>query len=173
MPEPGLRRLSTTHLIDEGYWLWLIQLASGPISIGVCADPRVHPWEEIESFDAFMEWTKEHEPLVYNEIDGRREDVLDFLRVKDFSYASTRVFSPDRWTLVGEAGGFIDAFYSPGSDFIAYSNTFSNELICHDLDGGEATSRSGSSSTTTSTSSSSTRRSTSIATSTSSSATPR
>jgi flavin-dependent dehydrogenase len=138
MPEPGLRRLSTTHLIDEGYWLWLIQLASGPISIGVCADPRVHPWEEIESFDAFMEWTKEHEPLVYNEIDGRREDVLDFLRVKDFSYASTRVFSPDRWTLVGEAGGFIDAFYSPGSDFIAYSNTFSNELICHDLDGGEA-----------------------------------
>lgn len=138
MPEPGLRRLSTTHLIDEGYWLWLIQLASGPISIGVCADPRVHPWEEIESFDAFMEWTREHEPLVYNEIDGRREDVLDFLRVKDFSYASTRVFSPDRWTLVGEAGGFIDAFYSPGSDFIAYSNTFSNELICHDLDGGEA-----------------------------------
>ncbi len=138
MPELGLRRLSTTHLIDEGYWLWMIQLASGPISIGVCADPRVHPWEEIESFDAFMEWLREHEPLVYNEIDGRREDVLDFLRVKDFSYASTRVFSPDRWALVGEAGGFIDAFYSPGSDFIAYSNTFSNELICHDLDGGEA-----------------------------------
>lgn len=138
MPERGLRRLSTTHLIDEGYWLWLIQLASGPISIGVCADPRFHPWEEIESFDAFMEWCRENEPLVYNEIDGRREDVLDFLRVKDFSYASTRVFSPDRWTLVGEAGGFIDAFYSPGSDFIAYSNTFSTELICHDLDGGEA-----------------------------------
>jgi hypothetical protein len=138
MPERGLRRLSTTHLIDEGYWLWLIQLASGPISIGVCADPRFHPWEEIESFDAFMEWCKENEPLVYAEIDGRREDVLDFLRVKDFSYASTRVFSPDRWTLVGEAGGFIDAFYSPGSDFIAYSNTFSTELINHDLDGGEA-----------------------------------
>ena len=137
MPERGLRRLSTTHLIAEGYWLWLIQLASGPISIGVCADPRVHPWEEIESFDAFMNWCQENEPLVYAEIDGRREDVLDFLRVKDFSYASTRVFSPDRWTLVGEAGGFIDAFYSPGSDFIAYSNTFSNELICHDLDGGE------------------------------------
>jgi flavin-dependent dehydrogenase len=138
MPERGKRLYSTTHLVDEGYWLWLIQLATGPISIGVCADPRVHPWEEIESFDAFMDWLKEHEPLVFNEIDGRREDVLDFLRVKDFSYASTRVFSPDRWTLVGEAGGFIDAFYSPGSDFIAYSNTFSTELICHDLDGGEA-----------------------------------
>ena len=93
MPERGLRRFSTTHLIDEGYWLWLIQLATGPVSIGVCADPRFHPWEEIESFDAFMEWCREHEPLVFAEIDGRREDVLDFLRVKDFSYASTRVFS--------------------------------------------------------------------------------
>jgi flavin-dependent dehydrogenase len=138
MPERGLRRLSTTHLVDEGYWLWLIQLASGPISIGVCADPRVHPWEEIESFDAFMNWIRENEPQLYAEIDGRREDVLDFLRVKDFSYASERVFSADRWTLVGEAGGFIDAFYSPGSDFIAYMNCWSNELICHDLDGGEA-----------------------------------
>jgi flavin-dependent dehydrogenase len=138
MPERGLRMLSTTHLIDEGYWLWLIQLASGPISIGVCADPRVHPWEEIESFDAFMNWVRENEPQLYAEIDGRREDVLDFLRVKDFSYASSRVFSADRWTLVGEAAGFIDAFYSPGSDFIAYTNTWSTELITHDLDGGEA-----------------------------------
>jgi flavin-dependent dehydrogenase len=138
MPERGLRQFSTTHLIDEGYWLWLIQLASGPISIGVCADPRFHPWEEIESFDAFMNWLRENEPQLYTEIDGRREDVLDFLRVKDFSYASSRVFSADRWTLVGEAAGFIDALYSPGSDFIAYTNTFSTELITHDLDGGEA-----------------------------------
>ncbi|HTS73469.1 MAG TPA: NAD(P)/FAD-dependent oxidoreductase [Gaiellaceae bacterium] len=138
MPERGLRHFSTTHLIDEGYWLWMIQLATGPVSIGVCADPRFHPWEEIESFEAFMEWCRAHEPLIYNEIDGRREDVLDFLRVKDFSYASTRVYSPERWALVGEAGGFIDAFYSPGSDFIAFSNTFATELICHDLDGGEA-----------------------------------
>ena len=62
MPERGLRNYSTTHLVDEGYWLWLIQLASGPISIGVCADPRLHPFEEINSFDAFLDWMKEHEP---------------------------------------------------------------------------------------------------------------
>jgi len=138
MPERGLRRLSTSHLIAEGYWLWLIPLASGPISIGVCADPRVHPWEQIETFDGFMSWIKENEPQLYAAIDGRRDDVLDFLRVKNFSYASSRVFSTDRWTLVGEAAGFLDALYSPGSDFIAYTNTFSTELITHDLDGGEA-----------------------------------
>ena len=135
MPERGLRRLSTSHLIQPGYWLWLIQLASGPISIGVCADPRFHPYEEISSFDAFMDWMKRNEPQLYAEIDSRREDVLDFLRVRDFSYASSRVFSPDRWTLVGEAAGFIDALYSPGSDFIGFTNTFSAELIERELDG--------------------------------------
>ena len=49
--------------------------------------------------------------------------MLDFLRIQDFSYGSTRAFSADRWTLVGEAFGFIDALYSPGSDFIGFTNT--------------------------------------------------
>ena len=139
MPERGLRRLSTTHLIDAGYWLWLIQLDSGPISIGVCADPRFHPFDEINSFEAFLDWMRRHEPQLAAEIEGRQEDVLDFLRVEDFSYASSRVFSADRWTLVGEAAGFIDALYSPGSDFIAYTNTLSAELIERDLDGEDVT----------------------------------
>jgi flavin-dependent dehydrogenase len=138
MPERGLRRLSTTHLIAPGYWLWLIQLASGPISIGVCADPRFHPFEEINTFEGFLDWMRRNEPQLAAEVEGRQEDVLDFLRVEDFSYASSRVFSgKDRWTLVGEAAGFIDALYSPGSDFIAYTNTMSSELIKADLDGAE------------------------------------
>ena len=139
MPEKGLRIHSTSHLIQPGYWLWLIQLESGPISIGVCADPRFHPWEEISSFDAWMDWMKRNEPQLHAELDGRREDVLDFLRVQDYSYGSTRFFSADRWTLVGEAGAFLDALYSPGSDFIGFSNTFSCELIERDLDGEDVT----------------------------------
>ncbi len=94
MPEPGLRRLSTTHLIQPGYWLWLIQLASGPISIGVCADPRFHPFEQISSFDAFMEWLQRNEPQLFAEIDGRREDVLDFLRVENFRTRRARCSRP-------------------------------------------------------------------------------
>ena len=86
-----------------------------------------------------MEWMKRNEPQLHAEIDGRREDVLDFLRVQDFSYGSTRFFSPERWTLVGEAGGFLDALYSPGSDFIGFSNTFSCELIERELDGEDVT----------------------------------
>jgi flavin-dependent dehydrogenase len=135
MPERGLRHHSTTHLVDEGYWVWLIQLATGPISIGVVADPRFHPFEEYNEFDRMLEWFRKHEPQLAKEVEARTHQVQDFLVIEDFSYASEQVFSTDRWCLTGEAAGFIDALYSPGSDFIAYANSFSSDLICRDLDG--------------------------------------
>jgi hypothetical protein len=116
--------------------VWLIPLSSGAHSIGVCADPRYHPFEEINEFDKLIGWFKKHEPQLAAAVEPRTDDVMDFLVIEDFSYASTQVFSgTDRWTLVGEAAGFIDAFYSPGSDFIGYTNNFSKDLICRDLDG--------------------------------------
>jgi flavin-dependent dehydrogenase len=135
--ERGFRALATIHLIDEGYWVWLIPLGAGHQrhSIGVCADPRFHPFERINEFDRLVDWFREHEPQLAEAVEARREDVMDFLVIEDFSYASSQMFSTDRWSMVGEAGGFIDAFYSPGSDFIAYTNTFTADLIRRDLDG--------------------------------------
>lgn len=134
--EDRKRRMhATVHLIGEGYWVWLIPLAGGAHSIGICADPRYHPFEQINEFEHLLDWFREHEPQLAATVDSRRDEVLDFLTVKDFSYGSSQVFSTDRWTLVGEAAGFIDAFYSPGSDFIAYTNTFTTDLVCRDLDG--------------------------------------
>ena len=43
MSERGIRRLSTNHLCGQGYWVWLIQLSSGPISIGICRRPPLPP----------------------------------------------------------------------------------------------------------------------------------
>ena len=133
--ELGIRSYATTHLVGQGYWVWLIRLASGPISIGVCADPRFHPFDQINTFDGMVNWLGAHEPQLAAEVNGRREQVEDFLVIEDFSYASSQIFSMDRWTLTGEAAGFIDPLYSPGSDFIAYCNSFGGDLICRDLDG--------------------------------------
>ena len=47
----------------------------------------------------------------------------------------------DRWCLVGEAGPFLDPFYSPGSDFIAFSNTFSTDLVTRELSGEDVAER--------------------------------
>jgi flavin-dependent dehydrogenase len=134
-PQRGRRMMATVHLIGQGYWVWLIPLSGGAHSIGICADPRYHPFERMNEFEHLLGWFREYEPQLASVVDSRRDEVLDFLTVQDFSYGSSQVFSSDRWTLVGEAAGFIDAFYSPGSDFIAYTNTFTNDLVSRDLDG--------------------------------------
>jgi flavin-dependent dehydrogenase len=141
MSKPGLRRFSTNHLFGDGYWMWLIPLASGPISIGVCADASIHPFEEIAELGSFLDWVRAHEPQVAAAIEPRVNQIEDFLRVEDFAYGVERVFSPERWCLVGEAGAFSDPLYSPGSDFIAYSNLFTCDLINRDLDGEDVESR--------------------------------
>ena len=141
MSQPGIRQYSTNHLMGEGYWVWLIPLATGPISIGVCADPRFHPFDEINSFDAMLDWLRRHEPQLAASVENRLDDVEDFLRVEDFSYDVTQLCSADRWTLVGEAGAFADPFYSPGSDFICLSNTLATELVVRDFGGEDISAR--------------------------------
>jgi flavin-dependent dehydrogenase len=141
MSEPGLRKLSTNHLMGEGYWVWLIPLSSGPISIGVCADPRFHPYEEINEFDRLLAWLHEHEPELAAKVAARLDDVEDFLRVRDFAYGVKQTYSTDRWSLVGEAAAFADPFYSPGSDFIGYGNTFTADIVVRELDGEDVSER--------------------------------
>ncbi|MBV9193809.1 MAG: tryptophan 7-halogenase [Solirubrobacterales bacterium] len=143
MSERRLRMFSTNHLMGEGYWVWLIPLASGPISIGIVADPRFVPWDEINTLDGAIEWLKRNEPQLGEEVDSRREEIEDFLRVEDFSYGCQQVFSTDRWCLTGEAGAFLDPFYSPGSDFIALSNTYITDMVSRDLDGEDVNERIG------------------------------
>ncbi len=127
------RWLSTNHLMGEGYWVWLIPLASGSTSIGIVADPRIHPLSEINSFEKSMTWLERHEPECAASLEPHREKMQDFLAIKNMARGSRQVFSADRWALTGEAGVFLDPFYSPGSDFIAIGNTMVCKLIEEDL----------------------------------------
>lgn len=141
MPESGLRQFSTNHLLGEGYWIWMIPLVSGAISIGLCADPRYHPFEQINTLDGLLDWLGRHEPQLAASLEPRRDQILDFLKVEDYSFDVERVYHTDRWCLTGEAGAFADPFYSPGSDFIAVGNTFISDLVARDLEGEEITDR--------------------------------
>jgi flavin-dependent dehydrogenase len=142
MAERGLRRASTNHLCGKGYWVWLIPLSSGPISIGIVADPDFHPWEQMNTLEGAIEWFREHEPQLAESLDGRRDQIEDFLKVRDFSHGRKQVFSgSDRWCLTGEAGPFLDPFYSPGSDWTALANTFVTDLIKRERDGEDVTKR--------------------------------
>jgi len=133
--EPRARWLSTNHLVGAGYWVWLIPLASGSHSVGIVADPKLHPLDTIDTFDKAMTWFETYQPRLFDELDGKRELLQDFAFFRKFSYGCKQVFSGNRWALTGEAGLFLDPFYSPGSDFIAIGNTYICDLIGHDREG--------------------------------------
>lgn len=133
--DPQARWLSTNHLVGAGYWVWLIPLSSGSHSVGIVADPAIHPLDTMDTFEKAMDWFKTYQPLLFDELDGKRHLLQDFAFFKRFSYGCKQVYSADRWALTGEAGLFLDPFYSPGSDFIAISNTYITELISMDRRG--------------------------------------
>jgi hypothetical protein len=133
----GLRWQSTNHLMGAGYWVWLIPLGSGSTSFGIVADAALHPFGRLNRFERAMGWLREFEPQCAEVVDAHASELEDFLALQHYAHGCTRVFSPDRWALVGEAGVFTDPFYSPGSDFIAIGNDYVTDLILRDARGEE------------------------------------
>jgi flavin-dependent dehydrogenase len=133
--ESGLRWQSTVHLMGAGYWVWLIPLGSGSHSFGIVADGEMHPFARINRFERAMDWLREFEPQCAAIMDTHTGELEDFLALQHFAHSCERVFSADRWALVGEAGVFTDPFYSPGSDFIAIGNDYVTDLIVHETAG--------------------------------------
>jgi hypothetical protein len=130
---------STNHLMGAGYWTWIIPLSSGLTSIGVVIHEELHSFDTVRSLERTQQFIADHEPLLAKALEPYK--VLDFLCLRDYSHTIGRGWSTERWGLVGEAGAFVDPLYSPGTDFIAYANTFTGELIRTDLAGGDLETR--------------------------------
>jgi 2-polyprenyl-6-methoxyphenol hydroxylase-like FAD-dependent oxidoreductase len=126
------RLYSTNHLMGCGYWVWIIPLVGDRTSIGLVADPEVHPLSSFGNFEKFTQWLSQHQPMLADEVIGARDTLMDFKFAKSLSQDSAQVWSKERWALTGEAGVFADPFYSPGSDFIGISNTFVADMIRRD-----------------------------------------
>ena len=130
--EPAQRWRSTNHLVGEGYWVWLIPLSSGFHSVGIVADAAIHPLGSMNTFERAMTWLGTHQPRLAAALSDGRAAPTDFTFFRRFSYGCREVLSSARWAITGEAGYFLDPFYSPGSDFIAFSNTYIADLIARD-----------------------------------------
>jgi flavin-dependent dehydrogenase len=127
------RYFSTNHIINKGYWVWFIPLASGNTSVGIVAADDVHPFSEYSTYPLALEWLRNHEPAVFEFV--RELPPMDFKCMRAYSYSSKQVYSIDRWACVGEAGVFSDPFYSPGNDMIGFGNTMVTSMIQRDAEG--------------------------------------
>jgi 2-polyprenyl-6-methoxyphenol hydroxylase-like FAD-dependent oxidoreductase len=104
------RERCTVHLWGEGYWIWVINLSKGRISIGVTFNQKIAPpgttfeeqfWNVLQRYPMF---------------DGvlLKENVLEFRVYKNVQYMSDTFVSPLRYGIAGDAASIIDAYYSQG-----------------------------------------------------------
>ncbi|MCW2516832.1 MAG: Lycopene cyclase protein [Mycobacterium sp.] len=139
----GDRAFSTNHLMGEGYWVWLIRLASGATSVGIVADPAFHAFDGFNTLAKARVWLREHEPQCAAELAKLDHLIMDFRVMKHYSHSATKVFDGhDRWCLTGDAGIFLDPLYSSGLDLVAIGNGLITDLIARDLDGEDVVARS-------------------------------
>jgi flavin-dependent dehydrogenase len=131
----SFRRLSTNHLMGHGYWVWLIPLASGSTSVGIVADADIHPHDQFNTLDKFLDWLRVHEPQCAAAVETHRDEIQDFKVMRDYAYSCKQVYSENRWCLTGEAGVSIDPLYSSGGDLMGISNGLILDLVQRDRAG--------------------------------------
>ncbi|HVG61669.1 MAG TPA: tryptophan 7-halogenase [Hyalangium sp.] len=132
--DPRFGRInSTNHLINTGYWVWLIPLPDNVISVGIVAMESIRPFEEFNTHDKAIAWLEKHEPRVARAMAEREK--IDFKVMRRYSYPADEILPSNRVACVGEALGFIDPLYSPGGDTIAVANSIIVDAIVRERAG--------------------------------------
>ncbi|HSE63867.1 MAG TPA: NAD(P)/FAD-dependent oxidoreductase [Thermoanaerobaculia bacterium] len=129
------RRLATNHFTGWGYWIWFIPLSGGETSVGLVWDKRLLTPEgktPLEKLTRFLDGN----PLTRELVEHAEPIAEDCRSYGHLPYFVDRFIGPG-WTCVGDAGGFLDPFYSPGLDQMAFSVHTRVELIRRAL-GGES-----------------------------------
>jgi len=140
----GDRALSTNHLMGEGYWVWLIRLASGSTSVGIVADPAFHAFEDFNTLAKAQSWLREYEPQCADVLARHEHLIKDFRVMKHYSHGAAKVYDAQhRWCITGDSGVFLDPLYSSGLDLIAIGNGLITDMITRELDGENVVARSG------------------------------
>ena len=127
------RRLATNHFNGWGYWIWFIPLKDGETSVGLVWDKRLVSPEgrtPLEKLTHFLDGN----PLTRELLEHATPVGGDCRYYAHLPYFVDRYVGPG-WACVGDAGGFLDPFYSPGLDQMAFSVHMRTELIEKALSG--------------------------------------
>jgi flavin-dependent dehydrogenase len=124
----GTRGTATNHLMGTGWWAWLIALKGGDVSVGVVFDQRRVTWPEGGTTGQRLKDFLMQHPVGRELMADAQWTDGDMHWRKNLPYYST-TYAGDGFSLVGDAAAFLDPFYSPGMDWIAFTATCTAELI--------------------------------------------
>jgi flavin-dependent dehydrogenase len=124
----GVRGTATNHLMGDGWWAWWIPLNGGDVSIGVTFDQRLVEFPEEGAIgDRLKTFLMKH-PVARELMSEAQWTEGDVHWRKNLPYFTT-TFAGDGFSMVGDAAGFTDPFYSPGMDWISFTATRTKNLI--------------------------------------------
>lgn len=130
----GTRGTATNHMMGDGWWAWMIALKGGDVSIGVVFDQRRVAWPEGGTVAQRLKDFLIRHPVGREMMADAQFIEGDVHWRKNLPYSCT-TYAGDGFSLVGDAAGFIDPFYSPGMDWISFTATTTAELILAQLRG--------------------------------------
>jgi flavin-dependent dehydrogenase len=126
-PVIAARRLSTNHFVGFGYWIWFIPLKGGETSVGLVWDKRLIDPQGANPEEKLLRFL-DGNPLTKEMLEKAEVVLGDTRFYGHLPYLNDRVVG-DGWSLVGDAAGFLDPFYSPGLDQMAFSVSWTLELV--------------------------------------------
>jgi flavin-dependent dehydrogenase len=124
----GIRATATNHFMGDGWWGWCIPLKGGDVSIGVVFDQRRVQWPEDGALADRLKTFLCRHPVAAEIIRDAQALEGDVHWRKNLPYLST-IHAGDGFFLVGDAGAFIDPFYSPGMDWLSFTSYAASEII--------------------------------------------
>lgn len=123
------RNTSTLHLWGDGYWIWVINLSDGRISIGVTFNQQKTPpgassreqfWNVIRRYSFFDAMLRE-------------DNLLEFRQYKNVQYFTDTFVSEHRYGMAGDSSTIIDAYYSQGMSHSFVASWHIGNIVEEDL----------------------------------------
>jgi flavin-dependent dehydrogenase len=128
------RSLSTNHFFGRGWWCWVIPLVGGQTSVGIVYNRELFQLPgEGKLKDRYERYMRSQPGLRDLLADATMVDD-DFLAYRNLPYYAKQCAGKG-WLMVGDAAAFLDPFYSPGLDYMAFSTYSASLLIDDDLSG--------------------------------------
>ena len=130
----GTRYTATNHFVGDGWWAWCIPLKGGDVSIGIVYDERRVDLSGASGLKNKLRGVLEQHPVARELIANADLSEEDLHHRRKLPYFSDTLFG-DGFCMVGDAAGFIDPFYSPGLDWVAYTTCSAVDLITNERAG--------------------------------------
>ena len=122
------RTMATNHLMGHGWWCWIIPLSDETFSVGIVWDRTIYDLPPGDNLVSRLHAHLLTHPVGRLMFENAKPVEGDQFYYKNLAY-HTEQMCGHRWTMLGDAAGFIDPLYSQGLDYCGHTVYATVELL--------------------------------------------